>query len=273
MILLFGGTSETAPIARRLADQGCPVLVSTATDVPLFIGRHPLIKHRQGRLNAGQAERLIKKRQINLVVHACHPYAVAARQTSQEAAAAACVPWLLFLRPPIAEAQGQGRRSGKDLPIIRATDHRQAAELAFALEKPVFLTTGSRNLAPYMGLAKKSGLACFARVLDAPESLEACRAAGLVKEKIIVGRGPFSVEENLRHLKICQAGVLVSKDSGVKGGVPEKIAAARQFGCAVVLIDRQKIDDLAETRQAKRFCDYGSLCEEAAKICKQSHAR
>lgn len=41
MILLLGGTSDTAPIARGLAAVGLPVLVSTATDIDLDVGVHP----------------------------------------------------------------------------------------------------------------------------------------------------------------------------------------------------------------------------------------
>ncbi|MBF0509675.1 MAG: precorrin-6A/cobalt-precorrin-6A reductase [Deltaproteobacteria bacterium] len=43
MILLIGGTSETASFAEALAAAGFDVLVSTATDVALEVGRHPRI--------------------------------------------------------------------------------------------------------------------------------------------------------------------------------------------------------------------------------------
>ncbi len=47
MILLLGGTSESVFLASRLAEQGYPVLVSTATDIPLDFENHPLITRRQ----------------------------------------------------------------------------------------------------------------------------------------------------------------------------------------------------------------------------------
>ena len=43
MILLLGGTSETAPIAEGLANAGHFVLVSNCTDTPLNTGAHAAI--------------------------------------------------------------------------------------------------------------------------------------------------------------------------------------------------------------------------------------
>ena len=51
MILLIGGTSETAPLASGLAGVGYEVLVSTATDSRLNVGDHPRISRRAGRLD------------------------------------------------------------------------------------------------------------------------------------------------------------------------------------------------------------------------------
>ena len=51
MILLIGGTSETASLASGMAAAGYAVLVSTATEVPLAIEEHPRIHRRTGRLD------------------------------------------------------------------------------------------------------------------------------------------------------------------------------------------------------------------------------
>ncbi|MCU0580672.1 MAG: precorrin-6A/cobalt-precorrin-6A reductase, partial [Desulfobacterota bacterium] len=74
-ILLLGGTSETAPLAESLAEQGFSVLVSTATAVPLNIGRHPGIRHRSGPLDKDQLAVLFRTEGIRAVLNATHPYA------------------------------------------------------------------------------------------------------------------------------------------------------------------------------------------------------
>jgi precorrin-6x reductase len=57
-------------------------------------------------------------------------------------------------------------------------------------------------------------------------------------ENVLAGRGPFSVEENRRHIRRFHAGVLVTKDSGWPGGTAEKLAAARAEGCRVIVVER-----------------------------------
>ncbi len=75
MILLIGGTSETAPLAEALAAAGFKVLVSTATEVPLNVGDHPNIFSRSGKLDGPDMAQLAKKRGVQAIVDASHPYA------------------------------------------------------------------------------------------------------------------------------------------------------------------------------------------------------
>jgi precorrin-6A/cobalt-precorrin-6A reductase len=229
MILLIGGTSETAPLAEGLAAAGYEVLVSTATDVPLAIGDHTRISRREGRLGEEGIVALAGKKGIHAIVDAAHPYAAAAHASAHRAAERLGVPYLLFRR---AEADMKGD------DIRFAADHAEAAEMAFAFGRPVLLTTGSRNLAPYAEAAHRTGLPYAARVLDTWESLDACRAAGIPKDRIIAGRGPFSLEENLAAIRRFEIGVIVTKESGRTGGVDAKLAAARLTRCQVIVIRR-----------------------------------
>lgn len=229
MILLIGGTSETAPLADGIAAAGFEVLVSTATDAPLAIGDHPRISRREGRLDEEGMVTLAGEKGIRAIVDAAHPYAAGAHTAAQRAAQRLGIPCLLF------------RRAGVDIKagnVRFAVDHAEAAEMAFAVGSPVFLTTGSRNLAPYVAAALRSGVPYVVRVLDTRESLFACRAAGIREEWIIAGRGPFSVEENLAVIRRFGIGVIVTKESGRIGGVEAKLAAANQTNCQVIVIRR-----------------------------------
>ena len=123
-----------------------------------------------------------------------------------------------------------------------AADHAAAAAAAFRRGRPVLLTTGTRNLVPYIVEARRTGLRLTARVLDHPQSLDACRQAGLGPGEVIAGRGPFSVAENRRHIRACQAGVVVTKDSGAAGGTAEKLQAARAEGCDVIVVVRPALE-------------------------------
>lgn len=231
MILLLGGTSDTAPIASRLARAGMRVLVSLATNVPLETGagEYPGIEERSGALDAKGIASLVREKGIEIIVDATHPYAVSIRETARAAARNLNVPYLTYVRPA-------GATHGED--VIFADGHDDAARIAFSFGRPVLLTTGSRNLAPYVREAAAARKRLVVRVLPHASSREACRAAGISEENIITARGPFSLETNRETIRKFGIGVLVTKDSGSAGGVGPKIAAARREGCRVVIVER-----------------------------------
>jgi precorrin-6A/cobalt-precorrin-6A reductase len=237
VILLLGGTSETAALAEALAADGARVLVSCATDVPLAVGDHPRIARRTGRLDAEQMAALVAELGIGIIVDALHPYAAEAHTVARTVSARCNCRYARYGRPAaVAEA---------DPGVTFAAGHDEAAELAAGHHRPILLTIGSKFTAPYVAAARRDGLPLRARVLDNAASVAAGRAAGLEDDELILGRGPFSVEENLRDLRALRAGVLVTKDGGVAGGVPAKLEAARQAGCAVIVVRRPEEADAA----------------------------
>lgn len=250
MILLLGGTSDAAPIADRLARCGHRVLVSRATDTPLAVGAHPRIESRCGPLDDSSLTELIGRRGIRAIVDATHPYAAAIRARASRVARAMGIPCVSFVRPPVIAATEPGAEF--------ARDHAAAAAMAFAHGRPVLLTTGSNHLAPYVEQSQRRALPLIVRVLGNPQSLSACRAAGIPESCVLTGRGPFSVEENRRQIHAHGIGVLVTKDSGHAGGTLEKLEAARREGCTVVVVQRPEIAGL------NVFSDVGALVEAIA---------
>ena len=226
MILLLGGTSETAPLARALLDQGLAPLVSTATDAALDLP--PGVPRRCGRLDAEGLAELCRTAGIRVLVDAGHPFATQLHAACRLAATRTGLPLLRWLRAP------------SELPAdtLLAADHPEAARQAFALGGPVLVTSGSQNLAPYVAEARRTGLPLLARVLEHPESLAACRTAGLEAGEWVTGRGPFGLQANRELIRRHGARALVSKDSGAAGGLQAKLDAARAEGCAVVVVAR-----------------------------------
>jgi len=229
MILLLGGTSETAPLAGALLEAGYQVLVSTATDAPLTLPEHPRLRRRHGRLDATAMAELMRREDVRVLIDAAHPYASQARQQARQAATLLDLPYLRWERPGT---------DFSDFPVRWAADHTKAAALAFADGRPVLLTTGSRHLPPYVEQARRTGIPLRARVLPHAESLQAVEQAGLAPEELIWGQGPFSLEDNRAQIQKHAIGVLVTKDSGKAGGVPAKLEAARLEGCEVIVIRR-----------------------------------
>jgi len=249
MILLLGGTGDTAPIATGLAREGYRVLVSLATDVPLETGAgaHPDIEVRTGPLDCDGLVSLIRNRRILLVVDATHPYAVSIRAAAHKAARRMQIPYLTYIRPP-------GAPEAKD--IVFAADHEEAARAAFADGRPVLLTTGARNLAPYARAASAAKIPLIVRVLPHPDSLRACAVWGIPAGNVITARGPFPLEENQEAIRNFRIGVLVTKDSGAAGGVTAKIEAARREGCLIIVVKRPAISKDGSFDNAPALLDH-----------------
>lgn len=151
----------------------------------------------------------------------------------------------------IAIKTGTTTETGKKVEVLRADTHTQAATMAVQIARKrngsILLTTGSRHLTEYAQAAAVAGVRIYARVLDCPESREALAAANIPAGRGIYGRGPFPVDANLRQIVACKAAVLVSKESGEAGGVEQKLEAARQAGCAVIMVRRPEYGGLAYT--------------------------
>lgn len=250
VILLLGGTSETAGLVEALLREGLEVLVSTATDASLLIPEDA--RRRCGRLDAGGIAALCRHERVLAIVDAGHPYAKELHEACRKASALAGLPLLRF------------QRAASDLPAdaFIAADHEEAAWSAFAVGGPVLLTTGSRNLAPYVAEARRTGLPLLARVLDHPESLAACALARLESGEILAGRGPYCLEENRALIRRHGARALVTKDSGEAGGVEAKLKAARLENCHIVIVSRP-----SENEEA--FQEPHRLAQAAAALCRR----
>lgn len=255
-VLLLGGTSETAPLALQLVDAGYQVIVSTATDAPLEVGGHPAIQRRCGRLNADGMAQLVTQQAVVAMVDATHPYATEVHQVARQVAQRCHCPYLRYQRQGLLE-QYQG--------WVGAKDHQQAAKRACAEGKPILLTTGSRHLEPYVAEAARCQQPLFARVLNHPESLAACDKAKLAPTSRIVGRGPFSLEQNRELIRRHQIGVVVTKDSGNAGGVLEKLNASQCENCLLIVVERPQEDD------SDRFDDMKNLIKALTLQLKRSN--
>ncbi|MHC4874285.1 MAG: precorrin-6A reductase, partial [Planctomycetota bacterium] len=240
-IILFGGTADTFPIAEKLLKHNLQVTVSTASDFELNLPENNLLTRRIGKLNSSEIEGLIAESNTKLVIDASHPYAeelhnnilTACRETETEL--------FRFARP---------ESIVKSDNIIFTKNHEDAAAKAFKIGNTILLTTGSNNVSAYTKEAEKNSKKCLARILPRPESINDCKAAGLTEDCIIAQKGPFSTEQNIEHITKYNVDVIISKDGGEKGGLPEKAEAAEKCNCKLLIIKRPR--DKAE----KTFQDY-----------------
>jgi precorrin-6A/cobalt-precorrin-6A reductase len=160
----------------------------------------------------------LRAQRVDVLVDATHPFA---EQISANAAAAAAItgrPLLVLRRPGWTEQPGDDWHR---VPSLEA-----AATLLPRLGRRVFLTTGRQGLAAF-GPADDCWF--LARSVEPPSPPMPTHL------EVLLDRGPFTVDGELRLLREHRIDVLVSKDSG---GPDAKLVAARERGIPVVLIDR-----------------------------------
>ncbi len=239
-IAVFAGTHEGHELCSRLAAVGVKATCFVATEYGAQLVEGLCgIEVRQGRLDASAMERELVG--ATLVVDATHPYAVEVSANVRAATQALGIDYLRLLRPS-GDAAQDGPAFDGETRVLLAKDAAEAAALLATLPGRVLITTGAKDLAAYTcvpGFEERLVI----RVLPAVDSLTRALDLGFLAKNIICMQGPFSQELNCATLKQVGASWLVTKDTGAPGGLPQKLAAAREANCGVVLISRPNIDE------------------------------
>ncbi len=102
------------------------------------------------------------------------------------------------------------------------------------------LTTGFSAAEKFVKL--KDAKEIFVRILPMPVHIEQCISMGIKQSNILALQGPFSLELNTAINNQYKVDVVLTKDSGKTGGVPEKIQSASEAGVYIVIIKREEID-------------------------------
>jgi precorrin-6x reductase len=121
------------------------------------------------------------------------------------------------------------------------------------------VTTGSKELEAYTSITDYR-TRLFARVLSLPSVVQKCSELGFEGKHLICMQGPFSRELNEAMIRHCQASYLVTKDTGVEGGFPEKEAAATVCNCTLIIISRPVSEEgISVETCIKKYLEPGGL--------------
>lgn len=231
MILVLGGTLDSRELTDILLKRGKAICYSSLTNIATDqMLENPLLTKISGQLDGGTLRETITIYNINLCIDATHPYAREISENAIWACDAMNVDYIRLERPSHID-------DGKD--IIGYNTYEEARDyLTGALGKSdrnILLTTGSRQLEAFEGLPKDR---TYIRVLPTVGVLKKCENLGYKPRHILALQGPFSVEMNVATMIEYNIGFVVTKDSGDVGGIPEKVAAARQVGAKTLFIRR-----------------------------------
>jgi precorrin-6A/cobalt-precorrin-6A reductase len=227
-VWLIGGTSNATEICERLIVSSFSVIVTVTTDFGRQLSELPGIQVIKSMLSIQDMEQLILENNIDLIIDASHPFASEVSENAMQAAKNTAVPYLRF------------ERANTRFESATYVDSYEEAVASLAEKQGnILLTTGSKFVAKFIPLGVER---LFARVLSTSESVALCEQAGLKPVNIIAMCGVGSVALNMALLKEFDIQFLVTKESGVEGGLQEKIEAANQVNAEVIIIQRPAIN-------------------------------
>lgn len=242
MIWIISGTQDGREIGAKLADreikkdsaQRQQILMTVVSQYGKVLASHEGIDVEVGRFKREDMVRIVKEKNISLILDASHPYAAIVSETARSACKEAGIDYVRFERPEIP-------LPGYD-KLYHAKDEFEAANLAGQLGERILLTTGSKTLATFIKAKALQGKEIWARVLPVSGVIKMCEDLGLKAKYVLAIQGPFSYEMNLAMINDYKADVLVTKNSGLVGGSDTKLKAAINAGIAVIVIDKPVTD-------------------------------
>jgi precorrin-6A/cobalt-precorrin-6A reductase len=229
MILVLYGTAEARDLISLLSASGYPVLATALTAYGGTIaGMGGAVEVLPAPESAADLAGQIKRRGINVVVDATHPFpgplSEMARQACQE------------MRVPFIRYQREETILPED-PLIHPVDSwDEAIQVAARLGNNIFLTTGSNNLELFVRSPHMKGKRLIVRVLPDYRIIKKCQDMGFLPRDIVALQGPFSTRFNRAIFQAYKADVIVTRDSGRT--IDTKIKAALALKLPVVVIKR-----------------------------------
>lgn len=218
-ILILGGTAEAAALARRLVAERPEAEIITSLAGRLIAPRPLPGTVRVGGFGgiAGMIAYL-RAAKITRVIDATHPFAANISMHAREACSKLGLPLDQLERPMWKKRPGDRWHWADDVAM--------AARMA-ATARRVFITVGAKELAPF---ARWGGPFYLVRLIE-PQPLPFRHSA------LILGRGPFTVAQELELLRVFDIGLVVTKASG--GAATEaKLIAARKLKIPIVMVRR-----------------------------------
>lgn len=230
-ILVIGGTSEGKRFVAEMP-AGHQVTFSFYSQLGADMILSHDIEKRVGPLDRSQMAALLKSEGYDFLVDVSHPYAAEVSANAKAAAADAKVPYLRYRRPPYPTSYEK---------TVLFAGYEEAAAYLQKTEGNVFFAIGSKNIRRFLPLPRFRER-CYFRVLAASNVLKEVEDLGLAPGQIFAMQGIATAELNIALLRMVNAAFLVTKDSGVEGGMREKEEAAMYLGIPLLMIGRPAED-------------------------------
>ncbi|MGP6085435.1 cobalt-precorrin-6A reductase [Antarctobacter jejuensis] len=237
-LLILGGTTEATALANLAAERGLQGTVSFAGRVER--PRRQPLPQRVGGFGgiAGLAD-YIRAEGITHLVDATHPFAAQMSGNAVYAARQAGIPMVALTRPAW---QPQAGDRWTHVPDIAGAVAALSGDA-----RRVMLAVGRMHLAEFTPNPQHFYLL---RLVDPPKD-----SLPFPQYHVVVDRGPFTVEGDRNLMTEHGIDLVVSKNAGGSGAAA-KLAAARDLGLPVIMIDRPALPDRRELATPAEVLDW-----------------
>lgn len=245
MILLLGGTSESLAVADLLTRQNLPFVLSVTTAYGVDLAKTHAAHVTQQVLQPEDFAPFFAQQHITQVIDATHPFARVISTLAIAATAATGIPYVRFERPDLLTDNATQRL---------VPDFTAACAEVRKLTGTIYLSTGSKTASDFaaaLGLAR-----LHVRVLPTTTVMTKLTTAGFDATQIDAMRGPFSTALNVELFRRVHAVAVVSKESGKRGGVQEKLAACQELGIPCIIIRRPQMAYPAQVQSIAALATY-----------------
>jgi len=232
MIGFILGTSEGRKILSLINKYTDEIAVTTATTYGGELLKEFKIKTLNTKpLNKEEMLNWLKVSGIDVLVDASHPYAEEVTKTALECANDLEIKYVRYERQGVLE-----NITGED--IIRVKNYDEAIDIIKEIEGNILNTTGGNNVSKFLNLNFKHRV--IHRILPSPKVLTKIVDAGISIKDIIALQGPISYELEKAFINQYSVKAILTKDSGIEGGVLEKLKAVRACKIKLIVIEKPK---------------------------------
>lgn len=237
-LLLLAGSGESRVLARALCDRSDLRVTASLLRPDRSFGPLPVTTRFGGFGGATGLKQYLLDEQVTAVLDATHPFASRISHHAATACAELDLPFAQVLRPEW--------RARADDNWIHVADEAKVRNHLVAGQR-VFSTTGRATLE---ALASDCSVQIFLRrmVPDTPPDK-------MAHVTYVIGKGPFTVEQEIETLKHLQIEVLVVKNSGGNAS-RSKLDAARALKMPVILIARPPQPDALRFETSEAALDW-----------------
>ncbi|SFD02148.1 cobalt-precorrin-6A reductase [Clostridium uliginosum] len=232
MIGFILGTSEGRKILSLINKYTEDIAVSTATSYGGELLKEFKIKDLNTKpLNKEEMLNWIKSNKIKVLVDASHPYAKEVTKTALECANELEIQYVRYERLGALE-----NITGED--IIRVKNYDEVIDNIKKIEGNILNTTGGNNVSKFVDIDFNYRI--IHRILPSPKVLTKIVDAGIKIKDIIALQGPISYELEKAFIAQYDVKAILTKDSGIEGGVIEKLKAVRDNNIKLIVIEKPK---------------------------------